>query len=78
MRQLTKFERKIQTQLNGILDRKYQLWQQTEGGQIVGFYYTSVSVAFRERSEPGWVYLIEAGGDIYHIHEESVIPVGTN
>ncbi|MBL1176818.1 hypothetical protein [Pantanalinema sp. GBBB05] len=85
-RKLTHFEQTLQSHLNSIPEHKYDLWQYTEDGQIVGFYYLSVAAAFQEQSYPGWRYVVERQGKteditengikIVDLHEESITALG--
>lgn len=78
MRSLTSFEKNIQSHLQAVPPRKYDLWQLTEQGQIVGYHYASVEFSFkgegREYSEcpVGWHYVIEQNGCHHVVHESSV------
>lgn len=71
-RKLTRFEKTLQAHLTAIPDHKYDLWQHTEDGQIVGFYYLSVAAAFEEQSHPGWRYIVERQGKTEEVTENSV------
>ncbi|MBL1177676.1 hypothetical protein [Pantanalinema sp. GBBB05] len=73
-RTLTNFEMMLQLHLNeGVPERKYDLWLHTESGQIVGYYYQSVNVAFQDQGEPGWVYVVEArNGSTNHVYEDCI------
>ncbi|MBL1177627.1 hypothetical protein [Pantanalinema sp. GBBB05] len=74
---LTSLEKLIKTHLNdGIPARKYELWLNTDSGQIVGYYYQSVNVAFQDQGEPGWVYVTEArNGMMNHVYEDCIVLV---
>lgn len=55
-------------------DPKFDLWQQTTDGMIVGFYWESVDVVLKEHAhiDPGWFYIMEANGQHVYVYEDDV------
>lgn len=64
---------------------KFNLWQPVSYGidrpnketkivetKIVGFYFVSVGIAFRESSDPGWYYYLESGYEHKIFHEDDL------
>lgn len=73
MRKLTAFEETIKTHLvDGVPPHKYQLWQMTSQGQIVGLEYDSVAYCYENNITPGWYYTIENDGNHSLIHENKI------
>lgn len=78
VRRLTQFEQNILQHLQTIPDRRYQLWQQTEQGLIVGFFYQSLEVSMKEGAEfgktvpIGWFYQVERDGAIESLLEHQI------
>lgn len=82
MRKLSGFEQTVLACLtNPPLAPKFQLWQtvRCQGyqnhfwtGQICGFHFERVEVAFKTSADPGWYYHLESGENISIVHEDDI------
>jgi len=64
-----------------IPDRRFDLWEMTQEGQIVGYYWKSVESAWKDSIVPGWWYCVSYGNydeAFYHESDLRLMEVDTN